>query len=79
MASGCYCLSHQWAGADEFLPPENLYFTGTEFQQRMLAYLDLPESEKKRQMTCLRKIVEEHFDMAKTKVKVRKLVEKSVA
>lgn len=79
MASGCYCLSHQWAGAAEYLPANNLYFTGNEFQQRVLAYYDLPEAKKQAQLACLRQITEENFDMAKTKVRMRELVEKVAA
>ena len=75
MASGCYCLSHQWAGADEYLPPENLYFTGFELQQRVLAYCAMPEAEKQQQIACLREKVEANFDMTKTKVQIRELVE----
>lgn len=75
MASGCYCLAHQWAGADELLPPENLYVTDREFQQSVLAYIALPESERQQRLVCLRQIVEQHADMAQTQVKIRQVVE----
>lgn len=75
MASGWYCLAHQWAGADELLPPENLYVTDREFQQSVLAYTALPESERQQRLVCLRQIVEQHADMAQTQVKIRQIVE----
>jgi glycosyltransferase involved in cell wall biosynthesis len=76
MASGCFCLAHQWAGADEYLPAVHLYFTGTEFQQRVLTYCDWTADEKQQQLVCQRQIVAENFDMAQTKVRIRELVEK---
>jgi hypothetical protein len=33
VASGCYCLSHDWDGADELLPAENLYLTDSQLRQ----------------------------------------------
>jgi len=34
IASGCYCLSHYWDGAEELLPEENLFFTSRELLKR---------------------------------------------
>jgi glycosyltransferase involved in cell wall biosynthesis len=75
MASGCYCLSHRWDGAEELLPEENLFFTNRELNKRLLQYCDAPEAEQQRQQAQLRALVEERFNVDKTKVQIRHLLE----
>ncbi len=75
MASGCYCVSHQWAGADELLPPETLYFTDREFQEIVLAYGELPEAERQQRIACLRQLAERHCDIANIQIQIRQVVE----
>jgi len=75
MASGCYTLSHRWDGADELLPDDNLYLTGTELRQRIIEYSQADEAEKLRRRQALRLIVCEKFDLNQVKVQIRQLVE----
>jgi len=75
MASGCYCLSHHWDGADELLPAENLFFTGSELQEKILSYCEASETEKQREITRLRDMVNEKFNIDKTKVQIRQIIE----
>lgn len=75
MASGCYTLSHRWEGADELLPEENLFYTGTQLRQKILEYADMPEVEKLRKRQALRAIVFENYDINQIKVQIRQLVE----
>lgn len=75
MASGCYCVAHQWAGADELMPPETLYFTDLEFQQIIRTYCELPEAERQRQIACLRQLAETHCDIRQIQVQIRQVVE----
>jgi glycosyltransferase involved in cell wall biosynthesis len=75
IASGCYCLAHFWDGVDEMLPQENLYITGTELQQKVIAYSELPEGEKQRRQADLRRIACERFDIEKTKAGIRQVIE----
>lgn len=75
MASGCYCLSHRWSGADELLPEENLYFTSRELQDKILCYAELAESEKQNHKERMRSIVVENFNIDRTKIQVRQLLE----
>lgn len=77
MASGCYTLSHRWDGADELLPEENLFYTGTELRQKILEYADLTEVEKQRKQQALRAIVCEKFDINRIKVQIRQLIEET--
>lgn len=46
MAMGCCVLSHRWHGAEELVPPENLYLTDNELVTKLAAYLRLPSAEK---------------------------------
>lgn len=66
MASGCYCLSHHWRGADELLPQEYLYFTDSELKKKILRYVDMNEFEKNDQKKYMRSIAEDRFDIAQT-------------
>lgn len=75
MASGCYTLSHRWDGADELLPDENLFYTGSELRQKILEYTDAPAAEKLRCQQALRAIVCDNFDINQIKVQIRQLVE----
>ena len=75
MASGCYCLSHHWAGADELLPEDYLYFTDRELQQKLLHYCDLPESSKQEQLVKLRSLVQQDFNVHNTKTQIRQIIE----
>jgi len=75
MASGCYCLSHFWAGAEEMLPPENLYITETDLQEKIIAYAKLPEAGKEAQRAQLRRLAVEKFDIERAKIEIRQVIE----
>lgn len=75
MASGVYCLSHHWDGADELLPEENLYLTGRQFQERLLNYVNMPEPEKQQRLAMQRDRVLTHFNMEQIKRQIRDVVE----
>jgi glycosyltransferase involved in cell wall biosynthesis len=75
MASGCFCLSHWWDGADELLPETNLYLTDRELIEKIEEYIDLSDEGKRRRCELLRRTVQNRFDVDKTKVEIRKLVE----
>jgi glycosyltransferase involved in cell wall biosynthesis len=75
MATGCYCLSHQWDGADELLPADNLYFTNTELIERVLAHADASETRKQQARAQMRATVCERFDVDVTKLQIRNVVE----
>jgi len=75
IASGCYSLSHAWDGAEEFFPKENLYFTERDLIERILSYADLSTSQKQARLEELQAIVHEQYDIDKTKVQIRQVVE----
>ncbi len=75
IASGCYCLSHAWDGADELLPEGNLYYTDPQLIERLQCYAALSEAERLARQTALREMVHERFDVDKIKVQIRQVVE----
>jgi glycosyltransferase involved in cell wall biosynthesis len=75
MASGCYCLSHWWDGAEELLPEENLYYANSELIDKIAAYVSLTESEKKDKIACLRDRVSNNFNVDKTKLQISEVIE----
>lgn len=79
MASGCYCLSHRWDGAEELLPPDQLYDTNTELNELILRYADGSQSEKDEATGRLRDLVVDRFNVDKTKLQIRHIVEEAAA
>lgn len=76
MASGCYCLSHHWAGVNEQLPYENIFYSGYELQNKILAFAKSPEKKKLELRYQMRDIVEKRNDVNLTKRQIREIVEK---
>jgi len=79
MASGCYCLSHCWAGAQEVLPPEYIYVTDQELREKLTVYAALPEEEKRTHQQRMRFIAEERFDERRMVAEIVALVEEAAA
>ena len=75
MACGVYCLSHQWAGADELLPADQLYYTDSELKQKILHYCDSIDAWRAEQRAVMRSIVCEKFNVHQTKQQVRRVIE----
>lgn len=75
MASGCYTLSHFWDGAEELLPQAQLYYGNCELQQRILTYAASSDGQRARLQAAMRQIVVDNFDVDRTKVQIRQLIE----
>ena len=75
MASGCYCLSHRWVGAEEILPDDNLYFTDRELIEKILLFCEIAEKEKQKQGSLMREIACDKLDIEVTKIQIRKIIE----
>jgi glycosyltransferase involved in cell wall biosynthesis len=75
MATGCYCLSHHWDGAEEVLPQENLYLTEAELLRKIIEYSAKSDSEKRNCRTNLRALAHEKFDIQQAKRQIRKIIE----
>ena len=77
MASGCYCFSHNWAGVEEQLPPENLFYSGNELQNKILEFAKCPEGEKSKLKAQMRDVVEKRNNVDLSKKQIRALVEQT--
>ncbi len=75
IASGCYCLSHHWDGADELLPAENLFVTAMEMNQKIKDYAALSSAQQLQKITQLSERVSQNFDIQKTSAEILSLVE----
>lgn len=75
MATGCYCLAHFWDGAEEILPPENLYVTDVELQDKLLQYWAQPETEQQAAQREMRRRVEERCDVDQQLPRIRQTIE----
>jgi glycosyltransferase involved in cell wall biosynthesis len=75
MASGIYSLSHWWEGAEEILPPENLYYTEHELLERLEKYLSMPDDEQKILKDQMRLRVNGMSNIEQTKTEIRKVIE----
>lgn len=75
IASGCYCLSHHWDGADELLPSENLFITGLEMNKKINEYAALSPDQQIQKITDLKNRVSRHFDIINISTEILSLVE----
>jgi len=75
IASGCYCVSHGWDGANELFSEENIFYSERELIERILGFSDSSADQQKGMIEKLGCIVREKFDLDKTKVQIRQLVE----
>lgn len=75
MASGRYCLSHCWEGADELLPSDALYLTNEELVDALLAFSDLDAAGRQQKIDRQGALVRERFNIDRIKVQIRELVE----
>jgi glycosyltransferase involved in cell wall biosynthesis len=78
IASGCYCLCHTWDGADEFYPAENLFIGEGELVEKLMVYSRNSPGEKEASIRSLQQILKSSFDIDKTKLEIRKLIEATV-
>ncbi len=74
MASGCYCLSHFWDGAEEVLPGDNLYIGESELQEKIIAYSRLPANDQKQLREDMRRLACEKFDLQDQLAQIRAVV-----
>jgi glycosyltransferase involved in cell wall biosynthesis len=74
MASGCYCLSHKWGGAEEILPSENLFFSDEELEHKIIEFYTSSESSRHESQAKMRAIAVMNFDIEQTKLKIRTII-----
>jgi len=63
MASGIFCLSHNWDGANELLPEKYLFNESSKLIEKVLAYAESSELVKMDERKFQRELVEEKFNI----------------
>lgn len=79
MATGCYCLSHFWAGAEEILPPENLFVTDRQLREKIIAYGSLSEAARRDLQSNMRAIAKDKFDQQRIAGVMRDVIQSVTA
>jgi len=79
MAIGCQCYSHFWDGAEEVLPPENLYAAETELCEKLIAYSQLSDAERYTERMRMRAIACEMFDAERQHQEIAQVVSEALA
>ncbi|MEW5976938.1 MAG: glycosyltransferase family 4 protein [Acidobacteriota bacterium] len=74
MASGCYCVAHCWAGAEEVLPEANLYVQEAELEEKVIQYSRMAVAQRKVQQKELRLLAVSRFDIEQTKAAIRQII-----
>jgi glycosyltransferase involved in cell wall biosynthesis len=77
LASGCYCLSHFWDGAEEVVPQENLYISEQELMRKIIDYAVLPDDDKNRLREKSREIARNKFDIERQKADILRIVDET--
>jgi glycosyltransferase involved in cell wall biosynthesis len=78
LASGCYCLSHCWSGAEEILPAENLYGVDDELLRLICAFAALSPAEKDERRRAMRRIACSKFDFRSQRSAIHQLLEQAI-
>ncbi len=79
MASGCYCLAHRWDGAEELLPSRELFTTGRELREKILAYARAPAPEQRAYRARMRQIACDKFDLRRAVEQICDRIERASA
>lgn len=79
MASGRFVLSHRWEGAEQLVPPDRLFFTDRELQEKVFAYAALPEEQKQAIAAATREVACERFDVRKVIAEILHMIEETAA
>jgi len=75
MASGCYALSHFWAGSEDILPATNIYGRDDELVEKLIAYSELSAAEKENRRQAMRTLACQHYDIRDTSQQIRQLID----
>ena len=75
MASGCFCLSHHWDGAEELLSQEYLFYTEADLQNKILSYLQSSASEQEQHRAMMRRIACEKLDYRLIHNQIRQVID----
>ena len=63
MSSARHCLSHAWQGVETVLPPDQIYLTDRELQEKILAFYAAPRHVRERARKRMRQEVCTNYDI----------------
>lgn len=75
IASGCYCLSHWWEGADELLSEADLFFTDAQLVEKIEAFDRLSTQHKRERQNRQREDIASRFNIEQIQRRIRAVVE----
>lgn len=73
-ASGCYCLSHWWEGAEEIFPRAQLSLTEAEFVAQVLAYSDADAARQAAMRQPLLDFVEQSCNLGRINHEIEQIL-----
>jgi glycosyltransferase involved in cell wall biosynthesis len=79
IASGCYCVSHWWDGADELLAEDHLYFTDRGLIDLIEDYNQMSPAQREGLRAIQHAVVTANFDIEKTAARIREIVEQAAS
>lgn len=79
MASGCYCLSHFWDGAEDVLPAAALFGFDDELCEKVIAYAEASTCEKSQQRQQMRQIACDKFDLRQITQAIHQVLEETMS
>ena len=78
-ASGCFCITHHWEGADEIFQPDQLFFTEDEFVDIADNYIRADGREQAQLRAPMTAFVETNCDFDRITNRVRDVIELALA
>jgi len=78
MATGCWCLSHRWDGAEEALPPDHLFLGEDELISKIAAICAASPAARQAAAVAMRERAERNFDIERQRMTVKSVVEAAV-
>jgi glycosyltransferase involved in cell wall biosynthesis len=76
-ASGCYCLTHWWEGADEIFPRAQISITEAEFVQQVLDYASANNMLQQHMCQPFLDYVQKFCDLDRINMKMKTIIEKA--
>jgi glycosyltransferase involved in cell wall biosynthesis len=74
-ASGCYCLSHWWEGADEIFSLDQLYLSEQELIEKITRYYQASEEERQRLKEPLRNFIVESCNIKNITSRIKTVID----
>jgi glycosyltransferase involved in cell wall biosynthesis len=78
-ASGCYCLTHWWEGADEIFPGPQISITEAEFVRQVLDYASATDEQRQQMRQPFIDYVEKFCDLDRINYEIETILQKAAS